>query len=382
MARMIPYGRQTIDVDDIRAVTEVLTSDWLTTGPAVPAFEEELAERVGASHAVAVSSGTAALHCAMYALGIGPGDEVIVPPITFLATANAVLYQGGTPVFADVEPGTLLLDPEAAAAAITPRTKAILTVDFAGHPSHYDALRRLADRHGLALAADACHALGAAQDGRPVGSLADVTVFSFHPVKHITTGEGGMLVTNDLELARRARRLRGHGVDADFRERQARGAWEYDMVELGFNYRLSDIHSALGRSQLQKLPKFLARRRELAGIYDRTLAGLPDLSPLDVLPGAFHAYHLYVIRVAGGLRDALFAHLRRAGIAANVHYKPVHLHSYYRLQLGTRPDTFPVAEAAGKEILSLPLYPGIEETQMRNVIAALCDFAPVGSSLS
>ena len=371
---MIPYGRQTIEDDDIQAVTEVLSSDWLTTGPAVAAFEAEFARQVGAAHAVAVANGTAALHCAMHALGVGPGDEVIVPPMTFAATANAVLYQGGMPVFADVEPNTLLLDPAAVEAAITSRTKAILTVDFAGHPSHYNELRRLADRHGLALVADACHALGAALDARPVGSLADITVFSFHPVKHITTGEGGMLTTADTELSRRFRRFRGHGISADFHEREARGSWEYDMVELGFNYRISDIQCALGSSQLRKLPRFLARRRELARAYDQALDELPGLSPLAVIPGASHAYHLYVVRVRGGARNDLFAHLRQAGIAANVHYKPVHLHSYYQEHLGTRQGMFPGAETAYQEILSLPLFPGLGDAQLNSIISALVTF--------
>lgn len=372
MDRVIPYGRQTIEDDDIQAVDAVLASDWLTTGPAVTAFESAFAGVVEAPYGVAVASGTAALHCAMHALNVGPGDEVIVSPMTFVASANAILYQGGTPVFADVEPGTLLMDPRAVAAAVTTRTKAILTVDYAGHPSHYDALRQIADRNGLALVSDACHALGAAQGGRPVGSLADITVFSFHPVKHITTGEGGMLTTNDADLARRARHFRGHGITSDFREREAQGGWEYDMVDLGMNYRISDIQCALGVSQLRKLPRFLSRRRELARGYDTGLAGVAGIRTLSVLPGALHAYHLYVVLVEAGGRNELFGSLRQAGIATNVHYKPVHLHSYYQKRLGTKVGLCPCAEAAYQKILSLPLYPGLTDDQQLFIIKKLC----------
>lgn len=368
----LPYGRQWIDEDDIAAVVEALRSDWLTTGPRVASFEEALAAATGTRAAVAVSSGTAALHLAMLALGIGPGDEVIVPTLTFAASANAVAYCGGTPVLADVDAATLLLDPADAARRITPRTKAIIAVDYAGQPCDYPALRALADAHGLALVADACHALGASLGGRPAGSLADLTCFSLHPVKHVTTGEGGAVTTDDELLAQRVRMLRNHGVTADRREREAAGAWFYEMVELGFNYRLSDIACALGESQLRKLPAWIARRQELAARYDAVLAAAPALAaarPLSVRPGLSHAYHLYVVRVPQ--RQRVFEALRGAGIGANVHYIPVHLHPWYRTTYGTGPGLCPVAEAAYAEILSLPVFPAMADGDVDRVLEEL-----------
>jgi perosamine synthetase len=241
---VMPYGRQVIDETDIEAVVQVLRSDWLTTGPRVEEFEQAVARCVDAPYAVAVSNGTAALHAAMYAIGVGPGDEVIVPAMTFAATANSVVYQGGTPVFADVEPQTLLLDPLQVAAKITPRTKAVVAVDYAGQPCDYTALRDIVEKHGVLLIADACHALGASCEGKPVGSLADLTVFSFHPVKHITTGEGGMVVTAHAELAARMRLFRNHGISSDHRQRHQLGTWYYEMTDLGYNYRLTDLQCA------------------------------------------------------------------------------------------------------------------------------------------
>ncbi|MDX9709497.1 MAG: UDP-4-amino-4,6-dideoxy-N-acetyl-beta-L-altrosamine transaminase [Trichloromonas sp.] len=364
----IPYGHQSVDEDDIEAVVAVLRSDWLTTGPLVERFERALAAYVGAAEGVAVSSGTAALHGAMHAIGIGPGDEVIVSPMTFAATANAVLYQGGTPVFADVEPETLLLDPARAEDKIGPRTRAIVAVDYAGQPADYGALREICRRRGLILVADACHALGAADSGRPCGSLADLSAFSFHPVKPITTGEGGMAVTDNPEWAERLRIFRNHGITSDHRRRQEEGAWFYEMTGLGGNYRLTDIQCALGLSQLVRLPKWIARRRELAALYDRAFAGT-EVQPLAVRAGAEHGYHLYVVRVPE--RDRVFAFLREAGIGANVHYIPVHLHPYYRRRFGTGEGLCPVAEAAYGRILTLPLYPGLLSPDQERIIHAL-----------
>lgn len=361
----IPYGRQIIDEDDIAAVNAVLRSDWLTTGPAVEQFEADICAFTGAQHAVAVSNGTAALHLAMLALGIGPGDEVIVPPITFAATANCVLYCGGKPVFADVCATTLLIDPAAVEAAITPRTKAIIAVDYAGQPSEWDALQAIAQKHGLALVADACHALGAQYKGRKVGTLADITVFSFHPVKHITTGEGGMCVTSNAELAQKIRTLRSHGITTSARQREMAGAWFYEMTDLGYNYRICDIQCALGSSQLKKLPAWLNKRNELAKAYDTAFAST-HITPLATAENVFHAYHLYVVRTAQ--RDALYQRLRDNGIGANVHYVPVHLHPYYRETLGTRPGMCPVAEKAYEEILTLPLWPGMDGDAILKII--------------
>lgn len=374
-SQLLPYGRQSIGDDDVAAVVEVLRSDWLTTGPAVPRFERAFADCVGAADAVAVSSGTAALHAAMRAIGIGPGDEVIVPPITFAATANAVAYEGGTPVFADVDAATLLVDPLQVEARMTPRTKAIIAVDYAGQPCDYSALRDLADRHGVHLVADACHALGAAYRGRPVGSLADLSAFSFHPVKLIATGEGGMVATDDPDAARRMRTFRNHGITTDHRERERAGGWFYEQVELGFNYRLSDIHCALGMSQLRKLPAWIERRRQIAAAYEAAFAGHDAIRPLARRPEAAHAYHLFVIQLdAARLRVSrarVFAALRAEGIGVNVHYIPVHLHPFYRTRFGTGPGLCPVAEAAYEQMLTLPLFSAMHDDDVSDVVAAV-----------
>ncbi len=371
-APFIPYGRQLVDDDDIAAVVEVLRSDWLTTGPKVGEFEESVARFAEARFGVAVSNGTAALHATMFAVGVGPGDEVIVPAMTFAATANCVAYRGGRPIFADVDPETLLIDINAVQEKISSRSKAIIAVDYAGQPCEYDALRTIADRHGLALITDGCHSLGAEYKSKKVGSLADLTAFSFHPVKHITTGEGGMIVTDDPRLFVRLKRFRNHGISSDFRQRENQGTWYYEMVDLGFNYRLSDIQCALGLSQLKKLPIWLTHRRKLAGLYDAFLEDMAGVSPLKVLPGNAHAYHLYVVQLAEDIdRKEVFQSLRGKGIGANVHYLPVHLHPYYQEQFGTTRGLCPVAEKAYERILSLPIHQGMEEGDVQRVMTAL-----------
>lgn len=368
----IPYGRQTIDEDDIQAVIEVLKSDWLTTGPLVEKFEQAVADFVGAEYAVAVSSGTAALHAAMYAVGIGSGDEVIVPSMTFAATANAVVFQGGTPVFVDVEESTLLIDPAMVEARITPRTRAIVAVDYAGQPCNYEALQKIADRHGLFLIADACHSIGGKYKECRCGGLADLTVFSFHPVKHITTGEGGVVVTDNVDFAKKMRRFRNHGITTDHRRRTENGTWYYEMVDLGYNYRITDFQSALGLSQLRKLPGWIARRRDIAHCYDDAFAEISAVRPLDVSPDILHAYHLYVIRLnlleLRVSRAEIFSALREQGIGVNVHYIPVHLHPFYRERFGCRNGDCPVAEAAYEEILSLPIFPAMTDKDVSEVI--------------
>ncbi len=372
---MLPYGHQAIDAEDIAAVEEVLRSDWLTTGPKVGEFERVFAERVGAREAVAVSSGTAALHAAMRALGIGPGDEVIVPAMTFAASANAVVYEGGTPVFADVDGRTLLVDPVSVAARLTPRTRAIVAVDYAGQACDYERLRGVAESRGLPIVGDACHALGGRLAGRPVGSLVDLSTFSFHPVKHITTGEGGMITTDSSEFARRMRRFRNHGITTDARQREAAGSWFYEMTELGFNYRLTDFQCALGLAQLKKLPGWIERRRAIARVYDKAFADIPAVVPLSVRPGVEHAYHLYVVRLdlarltAG--RAEIFGALRAEGIGVNVHYVPVHLHPFYQQRFGTGRGLCPVAEAAYEDILTLPLFPQMSDEDANDVVAAV-----------
>jgi len=372
---LLPYGHQWIDEADIQAVTEVLRSDWLTTGPKVGEFEQAFADVVGAKEAVAVNNGTAALHTAIYAAGIKPGDEVIVPPITFDSSANCVVFQGGTPVFVDVDPDTLLIDPARVEAKITPRTKAIIAVDYAGQPCDYDALRAIANQHGLTLVADACHALGGSYKGQRVGSLADLSAFSFHPVKPITTGEGGMITTDDAKLAQRMRIFRNHGITTDHRQREQQGSWFYEMVNLGYNYRLTDLQCALGISQLRKLPEWVKRRQEIAKRYDEAFAAIPCVEPLGVRDDVSHAYHLYMIRLdlpqLEVTRAKVFSALRAEGIGVNVHYIPVHLHPFYRKRFGTGPGLCPVAEAAYEELITLPIFPRMSHDDVDDVIGAV-----------
>jgi perosamine synthetase len=368
---MIPYGRQSIDEDDIRAVADVLRSDWLTTGPKVEEFERAMADFVGAKEAVAVSSGTAALHAAMYALGISPGDEVIVPAMTFAATANCVVFQGGTPVFVDVAPDTLLIDPEQVKGKITPRTRAVIAVDYTGHPADYDALESIASEHGVALVADACHALGASYKNRPIGTLADISTFSFHPVKHITTAEGGMITTDDSTLAQKMRTFRNHGITSDHHSREALGSWFYEMVALGYNYRLTDLQCALGISQLKKLSGWVNRRQAIARLYNEAFSKQILVRPLAVKDNISNSYHLYVIKIDFTKlpvdRTTVFAKLRTEGIGVNVHYIPVHLHPYYQKKYGTGPGLCPAAEAAYEQILSLPMHPGLTDQDIDTV---------------
>jgi perosamine synthetase len=373
-ASFLPYGRQSVDEADIQAVVEVLRSDWLTTGPKVAEFEEAFAVRVGAAHAVSFTSGTAALHAAAFAAGLKSGDEAITTPMTFAATANCVLYQGATPVFADVSRDTLNLDPEQVEKKISPRTKVILPVDYAGHPAELTAILGIARRHGLVVIEDACHALGAEYQGRQVGSIADMTVFSFHPVKHITTGEGGMVATNNPEFAETLRRFRNHGISSDARQRQSTGQWHYEMVLLGFNYRLPDIVCALGIEQLKKLDANLARRREIAALYTAAFREIPGVIAPAVRPEANPAWHLYPIRLCleklTADRAQIFRALRAENIGVNVHYIPVHLHPYYRERFGYKGGEFPVAEDSYTRLISLPMFHGMSDRDVEDVILA------------
>lgn len=377
----IPYSRQVLDEDDIRAVVEVLRSDFLTTGPQVEAFEEQFAHFVGAAHAVAVSSGTAALHCAVHAAGIGPGDEVLVPAVTFTATAAAVLHCGATPVFVDVDADALLVDPDAVGRRLTPRTRALIAVDYAGQPCDYLRLHEIADQHGLVLVADACHALGASLHGRKVGSLADLTAFSLHPVKPATCGEGGVITTDSAPWAERMRRFRNHGIDQDHRRRKG---WSYDVLEIGFNYRLTDFQCALAASQLRKCEERRQRREQIARRYREVLDVRGPVCPLAVLPARVHAWHLFVVRCdfrgLGFTRDDLHHQLAQRGVGTAVHYRPVHLHPAYRRTLGTGPGLCPVAEEVSQQILSLPIHSAMTDEQVERVLSALRELC--GTSLA
>lgn len=373
----LPYARQSIDASDVRAVANVLRSSHLTTGPAVEKFERKFADMTGAKYAVAVSSGTSALHVALAAAGIGPGDEVVTTPYSFAATSNAILHAGAVPKFADIRPDTFNIDPEWVEKEIRKRTRAVLAVHFAGLPCDLDHLRRICRRRGLRLIEDAAHALGAVYKGRPIGSVGDLTTFSFHPAKHITTGEGGMITTSSKVFAERMRRFRNHGITADVNQRIKQNSWKYDIHEIGYNYRLSDIHCALGMSQLDKLGRFVRRRREIALMYRSELRNLDEI----VLPegektaGTIHSWHLFMVRLRLNRiradRDAVFRELRRKGIGVNVHYMPIHLFKYYRTRFGCRFGDFPNAERLFQEALSLPLFPSMTRSDVRRVVKAL-----------
>jgi perosamine synthetase len=371
----LAYGGQTIGEDDIEAVADVLRSDYLTTGPAVDAFEEAFADFVDTEEAVAVANGTAALHAAMHVLSIGPGDEVIVPAITFAATANSVVFEGGTPVFADVDPDTLLLDPESVAEKATDDTKAVVGVDYAGQPCQYGALRELTDIHDLTLLDDACHALGGFYKNKPVGSLGDLNTFSFHPVKNMTTGEGGMITTDDPEWAKAMRRFRNHGITNTHHERAEKSSWAYDIPEAGYNYRLTDMQCALGMSQLEKLPRWTERRQAIAAQYDEAFESMDAISPLRMRDEATCAYHLYVVRLNLDQltcdRETVHEALRAEGIGVNVHYIPAHLHTYYRENFDTGPGDCPHAEDVYERILTLPIFPKMTEKDIEDVIRAV-----------
>ncbi len=371
---MLPYGRHVVDEADVQAVAEVLRGAWLTTGPTVEAYEQAFAEYVGAKHAVAVNSGTAALHVAAHAAGLGPGDEAIVPALSFVATANCVRYCGATPVFADVQADTCLVDPARIESLVTERTKAILPVDYAGQPVDLDIIRDIAQRHSLVVIEDAAHALGATYRNRRIGSHAAMTVFSTHPVKHIATGEGGVVTTDDDALATRLRAFRNHGIEVDARERERRGDWVYDMGELGYNYRMPDILCALGLSQLGKLDAWLERRRDIAMRYDAAFRDVPAVMPLTQLPDRESAWHLYVIRLNAEYlradRRQVFQALRAEGIGVNVHYLPIYWHSYYR-QMGYLKGLCPVAEAQYDRLITLPLWAGMTDADAGDVVQAL-----------
>ena len=366
----IPYGKQHIDDNDINEVCSVLRSDWLTTGPKIPEFERMVSEYVNSKYAVAVSSGTSALHCCMYALNIGIDDEVIVPSMTFAATASCVRFQNATPIFVDVFPDTLLINFHEVKKKITQKTKAIIAVDYAGQPCDYDELKKIADQYDIKIVSDACHSIGSMYKGKMTGSIADLTVFSFHPVKHITTGEGGMITTNNLEYAERMKRFRNHGINFDSQKRYKHKNWFYEIEEIGYNYRITDIQCALGISQIKKLPSFLERRKEIASIYDSHFSNMNWINPLKVQKNIRHAYHLYIVQLDARIdRNEIYLKMLKKGIYLNVHYIPVHLHPAFRKIATTKETSCPVAEKAN--ILTLPIFPGMTDKNVEYVVVSL-----------
>ena len=380
---MIPYGRQDIRQADIDAVVEVLRSDYLTQGPAVPAFEAAVAAKVGATHAVAVNSATSALHIACLALGVGPGDVVWTTPVTFVASANCALYCGAGVDFVDIDPRSYnmsvaaLRDKLERAAADGRLPKVVIPVHLCGQPCEMAEIHALAQRYGFAVIEDASHAVGGRYRGEPIGNCrySDITVFSFHPVKIITTAEGGLALTQREELAQRMQLLRSHGITRDPAQmsRAPDGPWYYEQVTLGFNYRMTDLQAALGLSQLARLDEYVTRRHALARRYDEALVGLPVLTPWQH-PDSYSGLHLYVIRLQleriGRSHREVFDALRAAGIGVNLHYIPVHAQPYYQA-LGFRTGQFPDAERYYAEAISLPLYPSMSDAQQAEVVAAL-----------
>ena len=374
--KKIYYGRQYIDEADCAAVREVLLGDYLTTGPKPRELEQRLCELTGASYAVAIANGTAALHAACFAVGIGVGDEVITTPMTFAASANCVLYCGGTPVFADIEPDTYNISPKAVEALITQRTKAVIAVDFTGQAAKYDELRDICERNNLVLIGDAAHSIGTKYNGKNTGNVADITTFSFHPVKTVTGGEGGAVLTNSKEYYNKLLLFRTHGITRNQAQMDSPSDdyWYYEQLELGYNYRLTDFQAALIISQLDKLDMFAARRKEIVKLYNEALSEVPEIILQKEIPQSDTVRHLYIIQLNYGLlkctRREFFDAMAEKGIICNVHYIPVYYHPYY-WQLGYEKGLCPVAERVYEGVLSLPLYYSLTDDDVMDVIAAV-----------
>jgi UDP-4-amino-4,6-dideoxy-N-acetyl-beta-L-altrosamine transaminase len=374
---LLPYGHQTLGTEEEKAVLEVLRSDYITQGPKVKEFESKIAKLVGKKHAVAVSNGTAALHCAAFAAGLGPGDEAITSPITFLASANCIAYMGATPKFADIRLDTYNIDPVDVKGAITSRTKALIPVDFAGQPADYKELSELAKDKGIMIIEDAAHALGATYKGRSIGHDADLVTLSFHPVKHITTGEGGAVATDDDELFWRLQTFRNHGLVRDPGRLGSKdeGGWFYEMQMLGYNYRLTDLQCALGLAQLSRLKEFIHKRRQVAKAYTKALGAIEGIIPMIELPDRKCVYHIYMMRFDPKQfkadRRRVFDALRAENIGVNVHYIPVHLQPFYRQTFGYKEGDFPKAEEYYKTAITLPVFPAMTRQDVEDVVVAI-----------
>ena len=371
----LAFFRPVVGEAEETAVRKVLRSGWITTGPTAHAFEAALAKRLGAKHLALVSSATIGLSLALEALGVGPGDEVITSPITFVATANVIMHRGARVRFVDVDPETLTLDPAAARRAVNAKTRAILPVHLAGHPADLDPLLRLARTHRLAVIEDAAHAFGARYKGQPIGLWGDATVFSFHAVKNLTSAEGGAVTVKDPEVLARIRRLANHGLDADAWQRFRERRWGYVMPEPGYKANLSDLHAAVGLAQLARFNAFQKRRRAISAAYHRAFVDNPALNVPTQARWTEHAWHVYILRLRPERvkihRDRFLEALAAEGILGNVHYFPVHLQPYYRKTYGYAPGDLPVAEAASRATVTLPLYPAMTDTDVRDVVAAV-----------
>ena len=377
MNKYIPYGRQSIDNEDIKAVTEALKSDFITQGPKIKEFEEVLCRYTGARFAVAVTNGTAALHLACLASGIKTGDEVITPPMTFIASANCVLYCAGTPVFCDIQRDTANIDIEQINKKISGKTKAVIPVHFAGHPCDLEEINKIAKKNGLIVIEDAAHALGAEYKGAKIGSckFSDMSIFSFHPVKAITTGEGGAILTNNEKLYKKLTVLRNHGIVKEKKDllSDKNGEWYYEMHKLGYNYRITDLQAALGISQLKKADRFIKRRRVIAKIYDKNFCANPYFDIPKERKYVSSAYHIYPIRLKGNLknkRKEIFQALRKKGLGVQVHYMPVYLHPYYQ-KLGYKEGLCVNAEDFYASAISIPLFPSLNDSQIKYVIGTV-----------
>jgi UDP-4-amino-4,6-dideoxy-N-acetyl-beta-L-altrosamine transaminase len=371
MDEFIPYATQDISEEDIKEVVNTLKSGWLTTGPKVKEFEDSLCNYLGCKYAIAVNSGTSALDIAVKALNFPEGSEIITTPFTFVADSNAVLYNNLKPIFADIEEGTRNIDPDQIRKKITKRTKAIIYVNYAGHPCDIDEIKKIARENYLFLIEDSCHALGAEYKGIKIGNFADMTILSFHPVKHITTGEGGAIVTNNEELAKKLKTLRNHGIDKAPSERES---WAYDMKDLGRNYRITDIQCSLGASQIKKMDDFIKRRQEISKKYNEEFSKIDWIKTPDTKYNVKHAWHLYTVLLKGVDRNNFFEYMKKNNIGVNVHYIPSYKFTYYKRNFNISPEEFPVTEDVFNRIITLPLYPKMTNEQVERVIRLVREY--------